>query len=241
MGAETRVKKAVYFDLYGTLINIRTDENDPWVYETLSRYLAYHSVNISPEELKKTYQESIQQCLSHSKEEYPEVDVYDIFFGIINKYGKRKYSKGTVIDTIMLFRSLTIRTFCVFDCVYDVLVSLGRRYKLAIISDAQWIFAEPEMAMLGLDQFIKHRILSSRTGYKKPDIRLFQQAMNDSGVHAADSVYIGDNPYKDLVGAKKAGMKCILYRSPCSDYNGAHPDGCFYEYPELENIIREIL
>lgn len=241
MGAEASVKKAVFFDLYGTLINIRTDENDPWVYETLSRYLAYHSVNISPEELKKTYQESIQQYLSHSKEEYPEVDVYDIFFGIINKYGKRKYSKGTVIDTIMLFRSLTIKTFGVFDCVYDVLVSLGRRYKLAIISDAQWIFAEPEMAMLGLDQFIKHRILSSKAGYKKPDIRLFQQAMNDSGTYAADSVYIGDNPYKDLVGAKKAGMKCILYRSSCSDYNGVHPDGCFYEYPELENIIREIL
>ena len=36
------MKKAVVFDLYGTLIDIRTDEDDPWVYQTLSRFLSYH-------------------------------------------------------------------------------------------------------------------------------------------------------------------------------------------------------
>lgn len=235
------MKRAVFFDLYGTLIDIKTDEYDYWVYEKLSRYLAYHSVNISPEELKMAYFEGIQQHLNQNKEMYPEVDIYEIFFGIINKYGKRRYSKGIVTDIAMLFRSLTIRHFGVFDGLYDVLVSLSRRYRLGIISDAQWVFAEPEIAKLGLDQFFSVRILSSRIGFKKPDIRLFNLAMERLGVTSDDSVYIGDNPAKDLVGAKKAGMIFILFRSECHEYNGFQPDRCFYDYAELENILREIM
>ncbi len=235
------MKRAVFFDLYGTLIDIKTDEFDPYVYETLARYLAYHSVNIAPEELKKAYLEEIQQNLIQSKEEYPEVDVYEIFFCIINKYGKHRYSKGIVVDTAMLFRSLTIRYFGVFDGLYDALVSLGRKYRLAIISDAQWVFAEPEIGMLGLDQFLKYRVLSSKFGFKKPDVRLFKQAMDELNVTSRESVYIGDNPRKDLVGAKNAGMKFILFRSECRDYNGFQPDRCFYNYAELENILREIM
>lgn len=241
MGAQNEMKRAVFFDLYGTLIDIKTDEYDYWVYETLSRYLAYHSVNISPEELKKAYFEGIQQHLSQNKEKYPDVDVYEIFFGIINKYGKRRYSKGMVTDIAMLFRSLSIRHFGVFDGLYDVLVSFGKKYRLGIISDAQWVFAESEIAMLGLDQFFSVRILSSRTGFKKPDVRLFQLAMERLGVTSDNSVYIGDNPVKDLVGAKKTGMKFILFRSECHEYNGFRPDRCFYDYAELENILREIM
>jgi len=235
------MKMAVFFDLYGTLIDIRTDEYDYWVYEMLSRYLAYHSVNIVPEELKKAFFEGIQQHLNQSKETYPEVDVYEIFFEIMNKYSKRRYSKGIIVDITMLFRSLTIRHFGVFNGLYDVLVSIGRKYRIGIISDAQWVFAEPEIAMLGLDQFLKIRIFSSRLRFKKPDVRLFHYAMEKLGVTPEYSVYIGDNPYKDLVGAKNAGMQFILFRGECHEYNGFRPDKCFYAYSELENLLREMI
>lgn len=241
MGTETQMIKALFFDLYGTLIDIRTDEDDFWVYEELSRYLSYHSVFISAEELKREYFEGVQQQLRKSKEIYPEVDVYAIFSAIIHTYGKKRCSKRVVIDIALLFRSLTIRHFELFAGLYDVLVSLGENYKIAIISDAQWVFAEPEIAMLGLTQFFKLRILSSRFGFKKPDIRLFNHAMEKLGVKPEESLYIADNPYKDLIGAKKAGMKCILFRSECRQYNGFQPDRCFYDYSELDNILREIM
>lgn len=235
------MKKAIFFDLYGTLIDIKTDENELWVYEMLSRYLAYHSVHVAPEELKKAYFEGIRQHLSQSKEIYPDVDVYKLFSDIMYKYGKKRYSKNIVIDIGMLFRSLTIRHFGVFAGLYDVLCLLSESYEIAIISDAQWVFAEPEIAMLGLDQFFKLRILSSRFGFKKPDIRLFKIAMEKLEVIPKGSIYIGDNPNKDLIGAKKAGMKFILFRSGCREYNGFQPDKCFYDYSELENILHEMM
>jgi len=233
-------KKAVFFDLYGTLINIRTDEGDMRTYEVLSGYLCYHTVFISPEALKKTYFEKVQHYLEQSREPFPEVDVYKIFFDIMHSYGAKKYSPKTVIDIAMLFRSLTIRRFEPFEGIYDVLGEICRKYKTALISDAQWVFTEPEMAILGIDRFFKYRIFSSRYGFKKPDKRLFHIAMKKIGVRPEESVYIGDNPGRDMVGSKMAGMKFLLFRTDCKAFNGFEADGCFNNYHELKNLLGNI-
>jgi len=234
------MKKGIFFDLYGTLIDILTDEVDPWVYSTLSRYLSYRDVKITPKELKKTYFEDIQSQLKQSNESYPEVDVYKTFSNMMHRYGNKTYSKSSVVDTAVLFRSLTMRRFEVFQGVYEVLMSLAEKYELALISDAQWVFTEPEMAMLGLTPFFKFRILSSRFGFKKPDVRLFDMAMKKLMINPEESVYIGDNPPKDLIGAKKAGMKFILFRSAYKPNNDFQPDRQFNDYSELLKIVEEM-
>ena len=234
------MKKGIFFDLYGTLIDILTDEVDPWVYSTLSRYLSYRDIKIAPKELKKNYFDEIQTQLKQSNETYPEVDVYKIFSSMMHRYWNKTYSKSAIVDTAVLFRSLTMRRFEVFQGVYEVLASLLEKYELVLISDAQWVFTEPEMAILGLTPFFKFRILSSRFGFKKPDVRLFDMAMKKLMIRNEETVYIGDNPQKDLMGAKKAGMKFILFRSefkPCNDFQ---PDRHFNDYSELLKIIEEM-
>jgi len=230
------MKKGIFFDLYGTLIDIDTDENDLRVYSTLSQYLAYHLVNIPPERLKETYFQEIRFYLSQSKESYPEVDLYKVFFDIMHQYGKRKYPRQVIVYTGMLFRSLTIRRLNVFAGLYDVLVTLMENTGVAIISDAQWIFSLAEMEMFGLTRFIKFGILS-QVGFKKPDVRLFEMAMKKLSVQPEESVYIGDNPSKDLVGAKKAGMKFILFRPEGKSCNEFQPDSSFKDYSELIKIL----
>src|SRR4030042_4768159 len=234
------MKKGIFFDLYGTLIDILTDEVDPWVYSTLSRYLSYRDIKIEPKELKKTYFEDIQSQLKQSNETCAEVDVYKIFSTMLHRYGNKTYSKSAIVDTAVLFRSLTMRRFEVFQGVYEVLASLVKKYELALISDAQWTFAEPEMAMLGLTRFFKFRVLSSRLGFKKPDVRLFDMALKKLMIKPEESVYIGDNPPKDLMGAKKAGMTFILFRSEFKPYNDFQPDRQFNDYSELSNIVEEM-
>ena len=241
MGVEAGMTKAVFFDIYGTLIDIRTDEGDPWIYGVLSRYLSYYSVRVSPEELRKTYFEQVQRMLRTSAETYPEVDVCNVFHGIMHRYGMRRYPRAVVAGVAMLFRSLSRKSFGPFPGIYEALFSLAElEYRTAIISDAQWVFTEPETAMLGLDRFFKFKMLSSRFGYKKPDVRLFRAAMERLGVGPEESVYIGDNPAKDLVGSKKAGMKFVLFGPECKPCNGLQPDRCFSNYAELEGILREI-
>ena len=76
--------------------------------------------------------------------------------------------------------------------------------------------------------------------FKKPDVRLFDMAMKKLMLKAEESVYIGDNPQKDLVGAKKAGMTFILFRSEYKPYNDFKPDGHFNDYSELLKIVEEM-
>jgi putative hydrolase of the HAD superfamily len=232
---------AIFFDLYGTLIDIRTDEHDPWVYSLLSQYLSYHSVKMSPEELKEAYFNEIERHFEHSEEEYPEVNVSEIFQEIMLKNGNTKYAKAVFLDMALLFRSLTMRQFGLFPSVTDTLTHLDASYRMAIISDAQRIFAGPEIEKLGLDRFFKHRIFSSRFGFKKPDVRLFEFAMKKLRVKPEESIYIGDNPQRDLIGAKRAGMRCILFRSEYLEYGDLIPDGCFFDYSVLEDILNAIL
>jgi putative hydrolase of the HAD superfamily len=96
------------------------------------------------------------------------------------------------------------------------------------------------MAMLGLDPFFKFKILSSRLGFKKPDVRLFDIAMRELMARPEESVYIGDNPQKDLIGAKRAGMKFILFGPENRSYNDFQPDQHFNDYSELVKILEDV-
>jgi putative hydrolase of the HAD superfamily len=241
MGSEDQMIKALFFDLYGTLIDIKTDEQDPWAYDILSRYFQYHSLSIGAEDLKVVYFGEIEQHLRQSGEVYPEVDVYKIFNLIMNRYGTERYPKSVIVDAAMLFRSLTMKKFALFPHLFETLTRIEEQYKIAIISDAQWVFAEPEVAMLGLDRFFQQRILSSHYGYKKPDVRLFHAAMKKLRVKPEESVYVGDNLRKDLIGAKRAGIRFIYFGPEMQEYNGFKPDGAFSDYSELERVIAEIL
>ena len=240
MGAETQMKKALFFDLYGTLIDIKTDEHDPLIYSVLSQYLSYHAVKIVPDELENAYFEAIKWHFQQSKEEHPEVDVYEIFHSIMRKFGDTRISKATVIYTALLFRSLARKHFGLFPSLIETLTRLKEHYRMAIISDAQWVFAKPEMGMLSLERFFRMKILSSHFEFKKPDVRLFQIAMEKLRVKPEESLYIGDNLRKDLVGAKRAGMKFIFFGSDYKGFNNYQPDGFFNDYSELERVISEV-
>ncbi|MBP8646153.1 MAG: HAD family hydrolase [Syntrophobacteraceae bacterium] len=234
------MKKAVVFDIYGTMIDIRTDEHDSAVYDTLARYLAYIQVFVHPEELKQAYFQRVEEILRESTETYPEVDVFQVFDGLLRCYGRKKLPRKTVLQVAMLYRSLTIRSFALFPGVLDVLPWLKKACRIAIVSDAQWVFTEPELAMLGLDIFFKTVLLSSRFGFKKPDPRLFSLALDRLGVLPEESVYIGDNPHKDLVGAKMAGMSFLFYRTECKEVNGFQADGVFHDYWEIPELLRSM-
>jgi putative hydrolase of the HAD superfamily len=236
--------RAVFFDLYGTLIDIRTDETDPWVYATLAEYLAYWRVTIRPAELAQEYHTRVRTHLDRSGERFPEVDVFQVFREIMTQYRRGGSAPGghgldlTEIAAVsVLFRTLTRRHFAVFPDVHRVLDRLGARYRLGLISDAQWVFTEPELEIADLSRFFPVRVLSSRVGVKKPSPRAFVEAMHALDVAPEASVYVGDNPARDLAGARAAGMRCVLFGSENTEHNGLVPDGRFDAYADLEAIV----
>jgi len=233
-------RRAVVFDLYGTLIEIRTDEGDPGAWGALAQYLGYLGVVIAPEELRSQYQKRVEFQLSSSPERHAEVDVFAVFRDIFAAYGRAKVSREKIIAAAMLFRSLTRRQFGLFPGAAEMLRRLRERYAVGLVSDAQWVFTEPELAITGLRDLFEVRVLSSRCGYKKPDPRLFARALAALRVAPEHAVYVGDNPARDLVGARRAGMRCILFR-PMSNGTGERPEATVSQHAELEEALAAVL
>ena len=60
----------------------------------------------------------------------------------------------------------------------------------------------------GLDTLAPFIIVSEEAGYRKPDPRIFRDALEATGLTEPEHVmFVGDNPAADIDGAKRFGMK----------------------------------
>jgi putative hydrolase of the HAD superfamily len=98
------------------------------------------------------------------------------------------------------------------------LATLGGRYRLGVISNANGT-VKSCFARLGLARFFETIVDSTEVGIEKPDVRIFEHALREMNVGAAEAVYVGDVFKIDVVGARAAGLRAILI-----DPQGFHAD-----------------
>jgi putative hydrolase of the HAD superfamily len=55
-------------------------------------------------------------------------------------------------------------------------------------------------------------LISESIGIRKPDPRIFAEALAQMGVSPASAMYVGDNPEADVVGARRSGLLAIWKR-----------------------------
>ncbi|MBI4768283.1 MAG: HAD family hydrolase [Deltaproteobacteria bacterium] len=93
----------------------------------------------------------------------------------------------------------------------DALRQLSRSHPLGIVSNV-WspssIF-EAELERAGLLNLFAVRVWSSDTLSIKPSPRLFQKALRSFAAPPERVVYVGDNPLRDIIGAKSLGMATV--------------------------------
>ena len=202
--------EAVIFDLYGTLVDIWTDEADPQAYQTLCRFLRYYDVFFEPEELAGQYQESVAAQLLERPGPFSEIDVFLVFEEILSAGLGKTPERGLVIWLARLFRSLTLRRLGLFPDTLEALEELAPHYRLGLVSDAQWVFSEPEIRFLGLERYFDAVVLSSRYFVSKPAPQIYSHALKAIQVGPAQSLYVGNDLLKDVPGPQAIGMPVIL-------------------------------
>lgn len=90
--------------------------------------------------------------------------------------------------------------------------------KIGVLSNGFADVQYRKIRSAGLDTYIDLTVLSDDIGINKPDVRLFEYAMQRSGdVEPSHHLMIGDNPTTDIGGAVGAGWQAILY-SPAQGY-----------------------
>jgi len=123
----------------------------------------------------------------------------------------------------------------------QVVVELRQRgYVLGIISNVITAREIPDwLEQDGLSQYFKAVVLSSVFGRRKPDPAIYWEATRNAGVDPARSVYVGDNPARDVVGTRRAGFGMVvimidpaeLEKEPIADEN--KPDLIVHKLSDL--------
>ncbi|HVE76021.1 MAG TPA: HAD-IA family hydrolase [Actinomycetota bacterium] len=75
-------------------------------------------------------------------------------------------------------------------------------------------------------------VISGKEGIEKPDPRIFNIALERSGMAAEDSMYVGDHPRIDAQGAEAVGMTGVLI-----DRKGRHPDFSGIRITRLDELL----
>ncbi|MFQ6075369.1 MAG: HAD family hydrolase [Candidatus Bathyarchaeia archaeon] len=240
--------RAVLFDLYGTLIDIETDERDWYTYLALAKYLGYRGISLSADEVRWFYFEKIRQMIEGSHERYPEIDVRRIWRELLGEHeNPRLYRLNLdqctfLEDIVALHRSLTLRRLRLFDATLDTVQSLKQTYLLGVVSDCQREYAVPEMRMLGIDGLFDALIVSAEYGFRKPDRRLFNGCLSKLNVSSREAVFVGNNPYRDIGGAKSVGMRNILVlgRRKREEVREAEPDFIVDDIGKVPEIVQRL-
>jgi len=126
--------------------------------------------------------------------------------------------------------------------VIQVLSSLRRKFKLAIVTDAPRDKAWQRLILSGLDHFFEVVVAYEETGEYKPSTKPFFKALSIIGTTPQETLFVGDNPERDIIGAKKAGLHTCLAKYGCIDYR-EEMDVANYtigKIEELVGIVREI-
>jgi len=70
-----------------------------------------------------------------------------------------------------------------------------------------------KLKVLGIDQFFSAALSAEDSGYLKPSSVPFHYAAERMGHHPGEILFIGNSWSKDIVGARKAGMRAAYYSS----------------------------
>lgn len=114
--------------------------------------------------------------------------------------------------------------------------------KLGVVSNTFFPGAvlDEQLAHEGMLELLPVRVYSSDIGYRKPGEKIFQHALKRMGLAAGETLFVGDTPPADVVGANRAGLVSVLI-DPEEDYPNGSVRAVYRirAIPELLDIVAE--
>jgi putative hydrolase of the HAD superfamily len=238
--------RAIAFDVNGTLVRIQTEDGDEQIFRSAAHFLTYQGIDLHRDQVRDLYFQIMKEQLRASPEEYPEFDAVGIWRSIIDGHMTdftRALPAGKLRQMPLFLaemaRGIARQRLGLYPSVREVLDVLRGRYPLAVVTDAQSANARGELHKVGLLGYFDPVVVSGDHGYRKPDQRLFQFALDGMNVAAGNTLYVGNDMYRDIHGAREAGMKTVMFDSDqgTKAYLDRVPDYTITDFRDLLQIL----
>tara|TARA_B100001175_G_scaffold310028_1_gene312522 strand:- start:596 stop:1288 length:693 start_codon:yes stop_codon:yes gene_type:complete len=159
--------------------------------------------------------------------------VFDVF--IEKQIGRVEYKY--LAAGIVAYRRAREANLMAYPNVNKTLMALAKLgIKLGVVSDAPSREAWMRIYYLNLYHFFDIVITFDDTGERKPSKKPFKMSLDALGLKPEEAIMIGDWPERDVVGAKKIGMKTAFARY--GDTFGTINSGADWD---LDNIYQLVL
>ena len=212
------------FDLYGTLVDVRTNEHKPSLWKKLALFYSFQGAAYTGKELRSRYQvlETAARTAPTSYT-YPEICAADIFRTLYIEKGIQP-SEELLTATGQFFRIESLHTLQCYPATIDTLQQLrAAGCDVYLLSNAQRIFTEYELRSLGLWELFDGILISSDEGCCKPDPAFFRILLERYGLDPATCLMIGNERTSDLAGAVTAGIDCCYIHTATSSGSADKP------------------
>ena len=232
------------FDFYGTLACIWTNERKRYLWQGMADLFRQQKAPYHAGELQKKYLYYCDLVTRRMQREYDhqliEIDLLEVF-DLLYKNKGINADKGTLEETAVIFRLLSTQSAGLFKDAVNLLKRLRNKgKKVYLLSNAQAVFTEYEMAQLGIKNLFDGIIYSSDAGYRKPSERLFSKLIDDYRLDKSRSVMIGNDVNSDIKGAHAVGIDSVYIHTVQSGKRPDRlPEDC-QEYDSLTAILKEI-
>ncbi len=100
-----------------------------------------------------------------------------------------------------------------FTGCIELLDRLKNNYSLHLITNGFDVVQARKVSNSGLQDYFPYMLTAETAGVKKPDVRIFERALQDTGAAIENSLMIGDSYDADILGARNAGIKTIWFHT----------------------------
>lgn len=213
--------KNYIFDLYGTLIDINTDEWCDDLWKKMAILYGYKGAHYTYDELKGEYLNLVSLEKVAVRKRHPEYNVVDIkiekvFKKLFTQKGV-KVTKAQVAFVAEAFRCYSTKYIKLYDGVIDLFDTLkAKGKKIYLLSNAQRYFTENELNMLGLTEYFDGICISSDEECSKPDSCYYKTLFDRYGLEKSESIMIGNDYVSDIGGAAHFGIDSLYIHQSIS-------------------------
>ena len=233
------------FDLGGTLHSvIRKEDSMRRFTERLIRRLSDYGIvlDTTPEKLAVSLHENAEAYKHSTEQTLIELPAARIW----NEYYLREFHIGEdrlapiaeELSFLYDYDRLTLMRKPRLKETIETLHEMGIR--MGIVSNIISTSLVPHMLNeYGIAQYMECIVMSSETGIRKPDPRIFEIAARQMNVTAEQTGYVGDTISRDVLGARNAKLGLVVrIKNPSI----AHRDAAFRgpDAPEADYVIDEL-
>lgn len=226
--------KAIIFDYGDTLV--RSKKTYKKAAQQLALFFKKLGHNLSANEVHKRMESYFEDVEEKRKKNFMELTPEEYSKNIL-KLLSINFDEKILKETVNILTETTYEDTLREDTI-STLKELKKKFKIGVISNTHFYGPLVRSKRFGISKYIDIIVLSCIFGKAKPATEIFVYVLSKLNVKQDEAIFVGNDPFYDIYGAKKAGMKTVwIIDNPKDLPKEQKPDYIIKELRELFKVV----